>query len=129
MSILLIGALLVAQASGGPGVAAEAVVITGKLKKWTARYEVRGASSVCRTKTSSGDGEVDAIGCAAFNRCLAPLQSRIDASDAKAVPNRERKAMKSAIKADLSSCTTRTRDQLVAELAERRFEARQGMSQ
>jgi hypothetical protein len=127
--MLMFAALLAAQSpqvNETPAVQQEILVIAGKLKKWTATYEVRGDKSVCRTKRSSGDADVDAIGCAAFKRCLTPLQPRITASDSASVPVRERKVMKNAIKADLGACVTQRRDRLISELAERRYQARQG---
>jgi hypothetical protein len=119
--------LLVAQAgapASAPGVAQEIVVIGRKLDRWTASYVVRGNTIGCRTKISTGDREIDAIGCASFEACVGQLRERINESDRKDLEEATRKTMKGAIKRDLAACVRIRRDALIADLADRRFTAR-----
>jgi hypothetical protein len=110
----------------GSAIQQEIVVLGGKLKRWTASYEVRGTATKCATKKSSGDLEVDKIGCASFEACLPALQPRIDTSDKPDLDKKARRAIKVSIKRDLAACVTNRRDEAIAELAERRWQARQG---
>jgi len=96
----------------------EIVVIGERLKKWTGKYKIRGKKMRCSTKQSSGDREIDAIGCAAFKACATKLRSRINASDSKSLDKKTRKAMKVSIKRDLSTCVVERRKYLIANLAD-----------
>lgn len=102
----------------------EIVVIGRKLDRWTAQYVVRGARIDCRTEKSTGDQEIDAIGCSAFNACVGQLRGRIDESDRKDLKKGTRKRMKAAIKRDLAACVSVQRDELIADLVDRRFHSR-----
>lgn len=107
-------------------VARDIVVIGNKLKDWRARvYEKRG-KMLCDTRASSGDKAIDAIGCTAMATCLTELRPRLIASADRKRPATERKALNAAVAKDLGTCTTGRRDTLIADLAERRFQARQG---
>jgi hypothetical protein len=124
MPLFYLLALTFQPASTEP-VQSDVVVIGDRLKLWTGTYAIRGSRMKCATKRSSGDAEIDAIGCAAFQTCADGLQPRIAASDVRALDRRTRLAMKDAIKRDLSACVLARRDELIADLAERRFQARQ----
>jgi hypothetical protein len=100
-------------------------VIGQRLTKWIGKYEIRGSRMKCKTKSSTGDNEIDAIGCQSFETCASKLQTRIDASDVKDLDKPTRLAMKEAIKRDLHTCVVERRDVLIADLADRRFQARQ----
>jgi len=77
-----------------PAVEQEIVIIAQRLRNWRARYAVRGSETTCATTRSTGDREIDAIGCISFETCVRQLRPRID--------------------------------ELIAELADRRFRARNG---
>ena len=106
----------------------EIVVIGDRLKSWKGKFAVRGTRSTCKTTVSTGDAEIDAIGCQAMAICLPPMQARIIASDAKGIDRDIRKQMKAALGSELARCSQNRRDALVIELVDRRFEARQGRS-
>jgi len=124
MSLLLATAPVAAPAD--PAVEQDILVIGRKLETWTAKYSVRGSRMRCRTKKSSGDAEIDAIGCTAFRECTVQHLPRLTASDDRALERRVRLDMKAAIKRDLAACTRSRLDELIADLAERRSEARRG---
>jgi len=102
--------------------AEEIVVIGERLKKWTGKYKIRGEKIRCATKQSSGDREIDFIGCAAFRICATQLKSRIAASDSKSLDKQTRKGMKISIKTDLTACVIDQRQDLIANLAGRRVQ-------
>ena len=104
----------------------EIIVIGDRLRRWTGKYEGRGTRMKCSTRKSTGDAEIDAIGCAAFQTCADRLQPRILATDAKGLSKAMRKQMKDAVKTELAACVQGQRDQMVAALADRRFDARPG---
>ncbi|HMG48424.1 MAG TPA: hypothetical protein VK614_13315 [Allosphingosinicella sp.] len=109
-----------------PTVEQEIVVIGERLRTWRARYSVRGSQVRCRTTRSTGDREIDAIGCVAFETCIGQLRARIDESDRRDLESATRRSMKAAIQRDLPTCVTARRDELIADLADRRFRARNG---
>jgi hypothetical protein len=102
------------------------IVIGERLRHWTARYAVRGSQTTCRTRRSTGDREIDAIGCAAFEMCVGQLRPRIDESDRADLEGSARRSMKAAIQRDLRTCVDARRGELIAEVAERRYSARHG---
>ena len=104
----------------------EIVVVGDRLKSWKGKFAVRGSRSTCKTTVSTGDAEIDAIGCQAMATCLPPMQTRIMASDAKGIEPDARKKIKEALGRELARCSQDRRDMLVAALVDRRFEARQG---
>lgn len=118
--LLLMAALLVAQTVPVEPEQAEIVVIGQRLSHWTGKYAIRGAKLRCATKTSSGDAEIDALGCKAFDTCADQLSPRITASDDRSLPKENRISMKESIKHDLSLCVADQRVMLIARLADYR---------
>ncbi len=118
--LLLPIALLAAQAVPVDQMPDDIVVIGQRLAHWTGKYQIRGSRMKCATKTSTGDPEIDAIGCEAFETCANVLAPRITASDDKALATEVRLAMKAGIKHDLSECVADKRVEFIAALADRR---------
>lgn len=106
-----------------PEVSEEIVVVGERLKTWRGRITPAGAALRCVTTTSTGDPEVDAIGCGAMVACFTPLRPRMQAALAR--PRRERAALMAPIEREVGACMMERRDQLIAGLAERRYAARQ----
>ncbi|MEA3014833.1 MAG: hypothetical protein QOD42_3378 [Sphingomonadales bacterium] len=123
---LLLAAGQAAPAPRPPAVEHDITVIGQRLRSWTARYSVRGSRVSCRTRQSTGDREIDAIGCRAFETCIGQLGPRIDESDRADLDGSLRRRMKEAIRRDLRTCVDARRDALIADLADRRFGARAG---
>jgi hypothetical protein len=123
---LLLSAGQAPPAPRPPAVEQDITVIGQRLGRWTARYEVRGSRVSCRTRRSTGDSEIDAIGCRAFETCILQFRPRIDESDRTDLEGSVRRRMKEAIRRDLGTCVDARRDELIAELADRRFRARGG---
>jgi hypothetical protein len=109
-----------------PLVQEEIVVIGQKLKTWRAQAKFRNGRSRCVTKASTGDKAVDAIGCTALVTCFTQLHPRlVDSADKRRSPA-VRKEMNAAIARDMTTCVSAQRETLIAELAERRYQARRG---
>jgi hypothetical protein len=124
LAIALITSTLLCQATVAPAeesnTSDDIVVIARRLNSWSGKFSVRGDKVKCATKKSTGDNEIDAIGCSAMAQCLPPLQPRITASDNSALDKAARISMKESIKRDLTTCVKETRADLIAELARRR---------
>jgi hypothetical protein len=105
---------------------ADVVVIGQKLKTWRGKIGDMSHSPVrCRTTRSTGDPDVDRIGCEAMVACSSPMQERIAAIADRHQPKAARDALRASLEHDIGACLEVRRDALVAELAERRFQARQ----
>lgn len=122
--LILITALLMAQQAVIPPEQAEIVVIGHRLSHWTGKYAIRGSKLRCATRTSSGDQDIDALGCRAFDYCADQLASKIAATDEKSLPKATRLTMKESVKRDLSACVASKRVTLIEELATHRHETR-----
>ncbi|HZF42866.1 MAG TPA: hypothetical protein VEZ48_05615 [Sphingomonadaceae bacterium] len=117
---------MAAPAPANAEVQREIVVIGSKLKTWRARvYEKRG-KMLCDTGKSTGDKAIDAIGCTAMATCLTELKPRLMANLDRKLPAAERKSAKAVIDKDLGACVMSRRDAMTADLADRRWRARQG---
>ena len=126
----MITLLLALTLQGTPGTTPEVqrdiVVIGNKLKRWSASVREQDGRMVCRTRRSSGDREIDAIGCSAMASCSTELRARTMQLADRQIPRAERKVLFKAVSRDLTKCVFSRRDTMIAELAERRFQVRQG---
>ena len=55
-----------------PKVAAQVPIIAGKLEQWQGAWGAAGGKLACKTVKSSGDEEIDALGCASMIACVKP---------------------------------------------------------
>jgi hypothetical protein len=94
----------------------EIVVVGKKLDRWRGEFSLRGEKFKCKTKRSSGDKQIDPLGCQAIKLCIVPLQSRLTESDNKALGTARQKELKKEIFDDLGACVKETRAKLVADL-------------
>lgn len=128
-SLLLLGAQAAAPAATGtprpidPKVAAQVPVIAGKLEQWQGAWGAVSGKLACKTLKSTGDAEIDALGCASMMACVKPaypaLKAIADGAGAKA--DKQRKI--SAKLATLQPCMKQHRGQGIAELALKRGRA------
>jgi len=72
---LLVATLALAAAQPAVEVPAddEIVVMGNKLRDWRGSWRVRYGVVKCKTKRSTADREIDAIGCSAMVTCMTPL--------------------------------------------------------
>lgn len=123
---MLIAALLAAAATAPappPAQESDIIVLANKLKQWNGRFSVKGTKVTCKTILSTGDREIDAIGCQAFETCVPRLRSQIDATDARGLDKDLRARMKEDVKRDLGACVMAERQRLIELLADKRAAA------
>ncbi|MHA6723856.1 hypothetical protein [Sphingomonas sp. RS2018] len=111
----MILALLLAQAAAGTPMPADAMVRS--LQNF--RGVVRDGGS-CTVRRSTGDAEIDRIGCAAIETCMPQYQSRLAGSNDRAIQPGTRRVMQAALGAELSECLTGIHTRMAGELAARR---------
>jgi hypothetical protein len=126
MSLL---ALVLAASPGAPlpppspEVAQEIVVIGKQMKTWKGGISKVGGRMICKTSKSSGDRALDAIRCGAMLSCVKPVEPRIDALMASAVPRAEKSRRFQAIMTGLIPCYESTEAAAVERLARERAAA------
>lgn len=118
--------LLAGQTAPEASVAEEMVVIGQRLRTWRGRITPAGAALRCVTTTSTGDAEIDRLGCSAMVACFTPMRPRMEASADRRRAAAERRAIARAVEHELGPCLVQRNDRLVADLVERRHQARQG---
>jgi hypothetical protein len=62
-----------------PKVAAQVPVIAGKLAQWRGAWGAAGGKLACKTVRSTGDEDIDRIGCAAMIACVKPIYPELKA--------------------------------------------------
>ncbi|WP_397603240.1 hypothetical protein [Sphingorhabdus sp.] len=97
------------------------VVIGNKLKVWNGKGGVTFGIRRCRTTKSTGDKEIDNIGCRVMIDCLLPMKPRIiGAAKAAGRDAEKRKAAQAPLNAELTACVNARRAALINELLDRR---------
>jgi hypothetical protein len=119
-------ALLLAQSAPLPAPPEDDIVVIGeKLKGWSGKVSETIGIRSCRTTKSTGDKEIDAIGCRVLTDCFVPMKPRmIAAAKAAGRDVEKRKAAQAPLNAELTVCFKERRTALIAELLDRRAEAR-----
>jgi hypothetical protein len=121
--VILASLLLLAAASPipPPETAEQQIVVIGeKLKRWTGSAQQKDGQWVCRTKRSTGDVEIDRIGCDAMNSCLNLMEpERLEIWKDK--DKKRRKLLYAAFYKDkLTPCVAERRSDGIAALAAQR---------
>jgi hypothetical protein len=117
-------AIQAAPVAPDAGAAQEIVVIGQKLKTWRASTSFGKRGAQCKIKASTGDAEIDRIGCAAIEQCWPQFLPGFEATRAKGVRAADRKAKEAALNQELGECMVAKRDAMIADLAEKRAAAR-----
>jgi hypothetical protein len=103
-----------------PKVAAQVPKIAAKLQQWRGGWGAVGDKLACKTVKSSGDEEIDAIGCYATLSCVKPAYPELKAiADGKGTED-EKKAKMRAKLDGLQTCMKQYRGQGIAALALKR---------
>lgn len=103
-----------------PKVAAQVPQIAGKLAQWRGTWAAVDGKLACRTVKSSGDEEIDKIGCFATLTCVKPAYPELKAiADGKGTEP-EKKARMRAKLDTLDTCLKQHRGQGIAALALKR---------
>jgi hypothetical protein len=103
-----------------PKVAAQVPIIAGKLEQWQGAWGAAGGKLACKTVKSSGDEEIDALGCASMIACVKPEYTALKTiADGPGTAD-EKKQKIGAKLATLQPCLRAHRGQGIAELALKR---------
>lgn len=122
-AIVMLATPAAAAAEAPPADASPIVVIGQRLKDWRGTWGSKKGVLVCRTTRSTGDGEIDAIGCSALVACASPLVPQFQAIAAAKLSRRERERRLSAASQAMIPCLEREREAGIAALADRRSAA------
>lgn len=103
-----------------PRVAAQVPLIAGKLAQWRGTWAAVQGKLACKTVKSSGDEEIDKIGCFATLTCVKPAYPQLKAiADGKGT-EADKKARMRAKLDTLDTCLKQQRGQGIAALALKR---------
>ncbi len=121
MPFVLLSLLLAAPAVNYAPTGGDEIVVMGhKIDQWTGRFEIHGTRRKCSTKTSSGDPQIDQVGCQAFLSCADRYQPETDESDEKGIDRQTRQARKETLIAHMRACIADQRTILLTQLHEHR---------
>jgi hypothetical protein len=125
--MMLVALLLMQSATPAPAPVDDEIVVIGeRLKGWTGKVSETIGIRSCRTTKSTGDQEIDAIGCRVLTDCFLPMRRKMVTAAKQAGRDPEkRKAAMAPINAEMSVCFKERRTALVAELLDRRAAARE----
>ncbi|MEK9213242.1 hypothetical protein [Sphingomonas sp. 2378] len=125
---MLITAAMLAIAQAGtlpsptpaPVVQNEITVIGRKLRDWRGSIMTKDGSTRCVTKKSTGDRDIDQIGCDAMLTCLPRFEGEFKAVLSTSRDKVSRRRMNADISQRLTACVEEHHDRLVEALADRR---------
>ena len=120
--MIALAMLFAAQAAAAAPVD-QVVVIGQRLDRFRAQVAFGKSGPQCRIKVSTGDAEIDRVGCQAIEVCWPAFDSRMAATRDRAIKPSTRKIMQSALNDELRSCFAGQTKAGVAELAARRTAA------
>lgn len=95
-------------------------MIGRKLKAWRGTMKGGPGGLACRTKKSTGDPDVDAIGCASMLHCWPLALPLFEAPMAKGVAKADRRRLKSEANTVLAACGEAQHRERIEALALRR---------
>lgn len=110
---MILALLLMLQAA--PAVD-DGAAIGARLQNW------RGSLSdgTCKTRKSTGDPQIDRIGCAAMERCVPQFESRYAGAQDRAIRPEVKKVMLAALNGELAKCVESERKTGIAALIAKR---------
>jgi hypothetical protein len=103
-----------------PEVEAQIPLIADKLQAWRGTWGAVQGKLGCKTTASTGDREIDLIGCQAVLACIRPVYPELKAIADGTAPEADKKARIGAKLATLDTCMKQHRGQGIAELALKR---------
>ncbi|WP_086607005.1 hypothetical protein [Erythrobacter donghaensis] len=102
-----------------PPVDHEIEVIANKLRTWRGDWKLSKGNVTCKTKRSTGDKAIDAIGCDAMVQCIAPIAPQFVALGESKLPKDEMNRRADALLKDagIGECVVSRREAGIAALA------------
>lgn len=113
--------LLTAVQAVAPAPADEVTVIGRRLDTWRGAIRTTKAGTTCITKSSTGDPEIDRIGCTVMTECWPETRTRMQAAQVKGLTRAERKRLADAAAQAFITCGKPKREAMIDALAERRL--------
>ncbi|WP_394706989.1 hypothetical protein [uncultured Erythrobacter sp.] len=100
----------------------EITVIGRKLQDWRGTWRLNDGTVSCKTRRSTGDKEIDAIGCDAMVQCIAPISPEFAAIEAANLPKAEAQQRANLLleSAKIGDCVFAKREAGIAALAAER---------
>ena len=117
---MILLALAIQAVTPAPAPESDIVVIGRKLDAWRSKLTSEKGRVTCVTKVSTGDAEIDAIGCTVMTECFPKSRSAFEATTAKGLSRGERKRLMTVAEQAMLACVMPRRDELVGELVARR---------
>lgn len=100
-----------------PAVARQVPIIAGKLQNWRGVWGAVDGKLACKTVKSSGDADIDKIGCSSLVACIKPHYGELKAiADSKASAADKKRRIGAKLKA-LDPCLHEQRGNGIAALA------------
>ena len=113
--------VLVSAPAVFPAATADQIVVIGRrLETWRGKWGTKKGVATCRTTKSTGDREIDAIGCASLVSCVSPLIPQMQAIADMKLPKAERNRRLTGASQSIGPCLAERRGDAIAELAARR---------
>ena len=123
IALALLSAQPVQPAPPAPSAQQEEIRVVGqRLQNWRGKMFSKRGSDRCDTVVSTGDAEIDRVGCSAMAHCYAIHRAGLN----EAATRRGAARNAHPVYRLMGVCVRDQRDLLVANLAERRYRARQG---
>ncbi|GAA0757543.1 hypothetical protein FHS52_000467 [Erythromicrobium ramosum] len=124
MMTLALAALLqsAAEPVKEPEVDNEILVIGRKLQDWRGTWRLNDGTVSCKTRRSTGDKAIDAIGCDAMVQCIAPIAPDFAAIEDAKLPKTEAQQRANLLleSAKIGDCIFAKREAGIAALAAER---------
>jgi hypothetical protein len=118
--MLTIVALLAGAPAVDPVVQDEVIVIGRKLQAWRGVLKTKNGTVRCVTKKSTGDRDIDQIGCAAMTTCFPRFVGELNATLSPANDKATRERLNADVSRRMAACVEDSHDRLVGALADRR---------
>ena len=111
-------AFAAAEPVAEPAVEHEIEVIGNRLRSWRGEWKMHDGGVRCKTKRSTGDREIDALGCAAMVTCMTPLVPQWQEIERAKLTRKESSSRLNALlaSADVSGCLLTVRENGIAAL-------------
>lgn len=128
--MLTIALLAMAQTTGSPVPDAtpvaqdEITLISRKLRDWRGFLTTKDGATRCVTKKSTGDRDIDQIGCAAMVGCFPHYEGEFKAVLSAGRDKASRNRMNADISQRLAACVEERHNKLVEALADQRAAGR-----
>ena len=122
---MILAALFLLAVQAAPAAAPSEVVVTARrLQDWRGKANGNARGTRCRTVRSTGDKDLDQVGCDSMRWCMGNLQRHAAAFAERGIAADVLKQRQAALNAGLTTCMTEQHERRVSDLLDRRAAAR-----